>query len=1179
MLILNTGTQYVEGDLSFDPGFQIFLYDSVFSQTGDYVLFDYSLGSFSGGQSELDNNVSVTAVDLKLSYLNPLGGVAVLENQPEHNRVVVKLLSKPENGKQWVEGDLNFAGPTTIYLDQHLFTTPGTYELFEVTGNIYNVENLTAIHDGGFLIGTPFVDPLDDKKVKINLVKAIGINNANVSQSYAIAPEIVQLTKTIHLSLSQTVVSSVISPAIIPTLLIGTSAVSSYAYEPLIEQKASLETAVATAYSMSPDVIQGLSTQTCSSLSYVFDPSFKINIGSETASVIAFAFSPAVEQKIQTNVSITLNSTFSPAVIQKCLIAGSAVVETSCIDPITKRVSTPSSVGSACFNPALEQKISLSTTSVVSSVFRLRMGIGESNWYSYFPMACFDGSISIDSTFKIMILGEESIFNADQRYISDVPGHLNGISKNITLKNVYINNIGDVVYDFDSVTFEQQDFVFQNAVIYANNYLVLHINWARDFSLIDQTVTIDVPEVNAIARPIMPFGTLELEPYIRDPATVFATAINPAFPFVYPDVAIAYSFAFTPNPVRLEPECSFADATAFNPDVQFELDEIEDGPDIIELTEDEGFAEAYCIAFDPFAIQILVLDFTPVVAKAFVPIGPPQEITLDEISYSSAFAFNPILETQLRLACATAYAASYQSSAKYILNIDTAIALSVSICPPVVYQEPVEELPVIQTLGDQVSKCVDPFYEMKERRDPRQKSSISELTGYWKFDGSLRDSSYSRNDLKLISEDSEINSPSLYDTGIFDRGFRGFTQKNVNIYSDYIVANQFSECKDDFSVQLWFKVDHDEVLIDKRVSLVEQMNWCWGGSGPSFPGSVGWSLHSVADDQDITFQFNIIDAKTRLTALASLTINDQFIVSQKWHHIVGTRSGNEISVYVDGIKFGDGVGERILEGDLDPDHSFDLIEDIPMIIGSTQLGLSSPLLKSYSTEELDDGDKIQNDAVIDEVATWKKTLNQKEVDFLWLGGIGNIASDLPAPLYTIDTARIDSLRQGVELTQQKHFALGNYKVYSGDRKSHRWIQNVFGLTPPRREECFGGFEDKSRFDSLEYVTNTTFNAFQISDEPIRDGVIRAFNGSASAVISTDIFQTVFMVGQYPNLPYEEGVNESDSAPIRPFDDNVDNLPQIGGLVPYEYRSQSTGYDYNARNSPGTDSIAFGGINY
>jgi hypothetical protein len=70
-----------------------------------------------------------------------------------------------------------------------------------------------------------------------------------------------------------------------------------------------------------------------------------------------------------------------------------------------------------------------------------------------------------------------------------------------------------------------------------------------------------------------------------------------------------------------------------------------------------------------------------------------------------------------------------------------------------------------------------------------------------------------------------------------------------------------------------------------------------------------------------------------------------------------------------------------------------------------------------------------------------------------------------------------------------------------------------------------------------------------------------------------------MVGQYPNLPYEEGVNESDSAPIRPFDDNVDNLPQIGGLVPYEYRSQSTGYDYNARNSPGTDSIAFGGINY
>lgn len=1177
MLILNTGTQYVEGDLSFDPGFQIFLYDSVFSQTGDYVLFDYSLGSFSGGQSELDNNVSVTAVDLKLSYLNPLGGIAVLENQPEHNRIIVKLLSKPENGKQWVEGDLNFAGPTTIYLDQHLFTTSGVYELFEVTGNIYGVENLTAIHDGGFLIGTPFVDPLDNKKVKINLVKAIGVNGANVSQSYAIAPEIVQLTKTIHLSLSQTVVSSVISPSVVSTLLIDTSSVSSYAYEPLIKEKASLETSVATAYSTSPDVIQKLSTQTCSSLSYVFNPSFKTNIKSETASVIAFAFSPDVEQKIQISVSTTLNSTFSPAVIQQCLIVGSVVVETSCIDPITKRVSTPSSVGSACFNPALEQAISLSTTSVVSSVFRLRMGIGESNWYSYFPMASFEGSISIDSTFKIMILGEESIFNADQRYISDVPGHLNGISKNITLKNVYINNIGDVVYDFDSVTFDQQNFVFQNAVIYANDCLVLHINWARDFSLIDQSVTIDVPEVNAIARPIMPFGTLELEPYIRDPATVSATAINPAFPFVYPDVAIAYSFAFTPNPAILEPECSFADATAFNPVIGFEIDDTTDGPDTIELSE-EDVVTSVCFAFDPIVDQILTPDSTVVVSKVFNPIGPPQEITLNEFSYSDSFIFNLILEPQLKISCATAYAASYQNSAKYILNINTATSLTLNICSPVLYQEPIEEPIVIQTLGDQVSKCADPFYETKERRDPRQKSSISELTGYWKFDGSLRDSSYSRNDLELISESSEINSPSLYDTGVFNRGFRGFTQKNVNIYSDYIVANQFSECKDDFSVQLWFKVDHDEVLINKRVSFIEQMNWCWGGSGPSFPGSVGWSLHSVANDHDIVFQFNIIDAKTRLTALASLTINDQFVVSQKWHHLVGTRSGNEISVYVDGIKFGDADGERILEGDLDPNHSFDLIEDIQMIIGSTRLGLSSPLLKSYSVDGLDDGDKIQNDAVVDEVATWKKSLNQKEIDFLWLDGVGNIASDLPAPVYTIDTARIDFLRQGVELTQQKHFTIGNYKIYSGDRKNHKLARNDFGLLSSRHEECFSGFQDRSRFDSLEYINSLSLNQISLSDVS-RDGVIKVSSETIHAFIETDIYKTIYMVGEYPILPYVDGFNETENSTISPFDDNTDNLPQIGGIIPFEYRSQSTGYDYNAKVSPGTDSIAFGGMTY
>lgn len=163
------GTQFVEGALSFGAGTQIYLYESVFSLSGDYVLFDYSLGSFPGGQTELNNNVTVIAADLLLSRLNPAGGIAVLEDQPAQKRIILKLLSKPDNGKQWVEGDLVISGPTQLYLSNRLFTTAGTYELFEVTGTVSGIANLSVVHEYGSLTGTPFLDPSNNKIVKVTL--------------------------------------------------------------------------------------------------------------------------------------------------------------------------------------------------------------------------------------------------------------------------------------------------------------------------------------------------------------------------------------------------------------------------------------------------------------------------------------------------------------------------------------------------------------------------------------------------------------------------------------------------------------------------------------------------------------------------------------------------------------------------------------------------------------------------------------------------------------------------------------------------------------------------------------------------------------------------------------------------------------------------------------------------
>ena len=163
------GTQFVEGALSFGAGTQIYLYESVFSLSGDYVLFDYSLGSFPGGQTQLNNNVTVIAADLLLSHLSPAGGLAVLEDQPAQKRIILKLLSKPDNGKQWVEGNLNFVGSTQLYLSNRLFTTAGTYELFEVTGTVSGIANLSVIHEYGSLTGTPFLDPSNNKIVKVTL--------------------------------------------------------------------------------------------------------------------------------------------------------------------------------------------------------------------------------------------------------------------------------------------------------------------------------------------------------------------------------------------------------------------------------------------------------------------------------------------------------------------------------------------------------------------------------------------------------------------------------------------------------------------------------------------------------------------------------------------------------------------------------------------------------------------------------------------------------------------------------------------------------------------------------------------------------------------------------------------------------------------------------------------------
>lgn len=167
--IIEGGTQYVEGELTFNDPTTIYLSEAVFSETGQYILFDYSAGSFPGGQSDLNTKVIpyIDDSDLLLSGVSPLGGTSVLENDPLNSRIILKLQSKSTNGKQFVEGDLTFAGSTTMILSEALYKTAGTYELFEVTGTITGIGNLSVVSAAGLNAGTPFID---GNKIKVTLV-------------------------------------------------------------------------------------------------------------------------------------------------------------------------------------------------------------------------------------------------------------------------------------------------------------------------------------------------------------------------------------------------------------------------------------------------------------------------------------------------------------------------------------------------------------------------------------------------------------------------------------------------------------------------------------------------------------------------------------------------------------------------------------------------------------------------------------------------------------------------------------------------------------------------------------------------------------------------------------------------------------------------------------------------
>jgi hypothetical protein len=152
------GAQYVDGTLAFTGATTVYLDPSVYAVGGDYVLFQY--GSFPGGHTDLDLYLTVDDSALPLCF------VEVVQNKPHKSHIIARLKSNPTNGKQFVDGDLTFSGATTLYLDASLYATDGTYELFQVTGTVTGLANLTCVSELGLSVGAPF---LDGNLVKVTL--------------------------------------------------------------------------------------------------------------------------------------------------------------------------------------------------------------------------------------------------------------------------------------------------------------------------------------------------------------------------------------------------------------------------------------------------------------------------------------------------------------------------------------------------------------------------------------------------------------------------------------------------------------------------------------------------------------------------------------------------------------------------------------------------------------------------------------------------------------------------------------------------------------------------------------------------------------------------------------------------------------------------------------------------
>lgn len=237
---------------------------------------------------------------------------------------------------------------------------------------------------------------------------------------------------------------------------------------------------------------------------------------------------------------------------------------------------------------------------------------------------------------------------------------------------------------------------------------------------------------------------------------------------------------------------------------------------------------------------------------------------------------------------------------------------------------------------------------------------------------------------------------------------------------------------------------------------------------------------------------------------------------------------------------------------------------------------------------------------------------------------------------SIDTSAVDKYRQGIELTQDKHFVAGIVKIWSG-YPYHELPQTAFGeLTRVFDDEPF---EEKRKFDTTDYISHSSQkSSFERFTRDMlrrdRDGAIEVFDirsgtldGTAQPVrgakgqfgtgITNEFGETAQIVDEI-NVRYTGSLAPflDGGAIIKRETYRTGKLPKEEHVIPYaddfpakkglalpasasyafiSARTAMTGTDLNSRLSNksksmtsgfvydganyGTDSLAFGGLKW